>query len=64
MLKYFLNGWTRALLDMTDGRVCPSITVTSLSSGDKQGAALIRLEKLKTKKITIHIPLPVLAMDL
>jgi hypothetical protein len=30
MLEYLLNGRTRALSDVTDGRVGPSVAVTTL----------------------------------
>jgi hypothetical protein len=34
MLEYLLNGWTRALSDVTDGRVGLSVAVTTLPDGE------------------------------
>jgi hypothetical protein len=53
MLKYaqiFLNGRTRALSDVTDERISPSVAVTTLNRVHSHDANAVRAEKKEQNK--------------
>jgi hypothetical protein len=53
MLEYFLNGRTRALLDVMDGRVRLSVAVTTLDEGCSLEVSCL-LTKLPPKFLTTN----------